>query len=220
MLKKIKEYIKNLDFKKRYKLLSTIKNLLISTIVLIDIYVLTEILFVVRNITNYPMLNLAIFFILMCLFIIISVCISDKLSTYFKSFDTEEEIINNIEYYYETNNGTVSNCFIKLYNEKEDKILERLRRVTEKTETDWILKIKVNVRKLLLSKDLKWYSKQVSTKDLYNYCKNTINEIIENEEKEYYQIILEIFEDFIEEEKLNKIKDKLVKENTISIINI
>ena len=112
--------------------------------------------------------------------------------------------------------------FRNIYKEREDKILENFKEITNNLPDNWLLKLSgtADVRKILLSKDIIWYSQQVSKKELYNYCNKTIEEIIENEEKEYYHIILELFNDFIEEEKILKMKNQLTKENVVSVIHI
>ncbi len=122
----------------------------------------------------------------------------------------------------EEKTSAINERFRNIYKEREDKILESLKKITPKLHDNWLLNLSgaADVRKILLSKDIIWYSQQVSKKELYNYCNKTIEEIIENEEKEYYHIILELFNDFIEEEKILKMKNQLTKENVVSVIHI
>lgn len=229
MFNKIKNHIKNKNYKKRSLILSIIKFLLLTFAIILKLSIGVYMFSAIINTENNELVkNIIIsgFFIYLPFGALFLMYLNAKINNYFLSFYTEEEIINNIDKYYyaykmEKGNGVYKE-FKDLYKEREDKILDNLKEITTKLPDNWLINLSgaASVRKLLLSKDIKWYSKQVSKKELYNYCKNTINEIIENSEKEYYQIILEIFEDFIEEEKVDKIKDKLVKENIISIINI
>ncbi len=76
------------------------------------------------------------------------------------------------------------------------------------------------IEKLKLSEEMEWYSKQVSQTKLYEYFKEDIKNIIKNKEKEYYHIILELFEIFLEEENKFKIKNKIIKENLVSVMHI
>lgn len=229
MLKKIEEYIKNKNYKSRSLLLGIAKFLILTSILLIGLSILIKLLIILEMFDDIVsggfilvgsiLKNLVLFFISLGLCLFFTINLEKKIDKYFLSFHTEEEIIDNIQKYYYFSE---EERFRNIYKEKEDKILEKLKEITPNLSDNWLLNLSgtVDVRKLLLSKDIIWYSDQVSKKDLYVFCKKTIEEIIEKEEKEYYHIILELFESFLEEENKFKIKNKIIKENVVSIIHI
>lgn len=109
----------------------------------------------------------------------------------------------------------------KLYNKLEDEFASNIKYLTNNMEDKyWLLKIKGNKKPLLLSKDILWYADMVSLNELFEYFKPTINEIIKNEEFDYYENIYLLFEKKLKEEDLNKIKEKLINKNSILILQI
>lgn len=108
-----------------------------------------------------------------------------------------------------------------LYNKLEDDCASNIKYLTNNMEDKyWLLKIKGNKKPLLLSKDILWYSYMVSLNELYEYFEPTINEIIKNEEFDYYENIYLLFEKKLKEEDLNKIKEKLINKNSVLILQI
>ena len=80
-------------------------------------------------------------------------------------------------------------------------LIENLKYIWEKTNYyEWLFIIEIkNKKKLLLSEDMEWYSKQVSQTKLYQYFKEDIENIIKNKEKEYYHVIKNLFSNYLEE---------------------
>ncbi len=225
MFNKIKDFIKKLEFKKKYFLLETTKILFFIATCISICVILTNIdiidLFSIERSTIIGSLTVLLLSILTGIFDgVISLVVYIKLSRYFLSFYTDEEIIKNINYFYFEDKGRINHQFVNLYKEKKEIFFLNFKEITEKLGKNWVVLTKIDVRKLLINKDVKWYSNQISKIEFYNYCSKTIEEIIEKEEKEYYHIILELFNDFIEEEKILKMKNQLKKENVVSIIQI
>lgn len=224
MLELIKKYIKNLNAENKFLLLFIIKLLsAIATFIFINIggFFLIIGLADLLQIQQEKRSFLALFPILfMVLSLITCFFQNQKISDYCLTFFSDEDIIKNINLFFNYDKGIINEQFVYLYKEKESLLFDNLKEITEKIGSNWIILVKADVRKLLLNKYFQWYSKQISNKELYQYCKNTISEIIQNQETEYYHIIFDSFNDFIENEQLNLIKNKITEENIISVIHI
>lgn len=171
-----------------------------------------------KKIKKYKFL-ISIFYLFAC---IISINYMLKLKILkFKKYFNKEEVINNISLF---NQNNLNNELLSFFRNNSDVIHGNLISITKKLDNkDWILSINLdtkNKKVLLLNKDLDWYSRQVSTRELYIYLEKEINECIDNNQSEYYTSINNIFFDFITEEKLQKMKNTINVDQKTLIINI
>ncbi len=175
MLKKIKEYIKNKNYEDRSLLIGITKYLILTSIVLIVLSIFIKLLLMFKGFLGSGcdiIYLISIFLLLISLisgFFLLST-LKEKIDKYCLSFHTDEEIIENIRRYYYSNmdekTGFIYEFFRNLYKKREDKILENLKEITPNLSDNWLFNLSgtVDVRKLLLSKDIIWYSQQVSKK--------------------------------------------------------
>ncbi len=131
-----------------------------------------------------------------------------------------EEIFENLKTFYTLKDIKV--LIVKHIQKNELLLIENLKYICEKTNYyEWLFIIEIkNKKKLLLSEDMEWYSKQVSQTKLYQYFKEDIENIIKNKEKEYYHVIKNLFSNYLEESLLIEIENLINIEKSVLIIKI
>ncbi len=163
------------------------------------------------------------------LFILISILIFYKSLIYicklkilnFYQFFNKEEVLNNLNLFKKED---LENYLLVFFENNKDFISGNIKKITANYENkEWIIKLDLDTEQkkiLLLDKDLDWYSRQVSTRELYLYLESAITDIIEKEESEYYIVLINLFSDFISIEQLQKMKNVINVEQKTLIINI
>lgn len=141
----------------------------------------------------------------------------------FDKYFNKEEVMNNFSLF-NFNQPDLKSELLIFFETNTDLIQGNIMIVTEKLHNkDWIVNINLDTehrKLLLLDKDLDWYSRQVSTRELYLYLQKEINECVDNNQSEYYTSINNIFSDFIPPEQLQKMKNTINVDQKNLIINI
>ncbi len=204
---------------KKFKLAETIFQILLFLFITSNIFIFFIIL-TTPNIT--PVLAfISSLFTSMLLIFTFNYCFKKLKIMNFNKYFNKDEVMNNLSLFHREK---LEQHLITFFKEDKQLIYDNIKNITENcNDKQWLLKIELTIEEgkiLLLSKDLDWYSRQVSTRELYLYLQPAINDIIETEQKEYYIPILNIFSDFIHSEQLKNIKDIINVEQKSLIINI
>ncbi len=100
----------------------------------------------------------------------------------------------------------------KYFKRNQDFFLKNCKTITNKIkEKNWLLLVNADHRKIIQMEDLEWYSNVVSKHQLYDYLLDTIVDIVENQEYEYYEKLESVFSDIMHDKILQEVRTKSKK---------